>query len=637
MILNEYKSNYNLQTNEKMSLQNFLSSIKKDSSIIATPAERLLKAIGEPEVIDTSKDPILSRVFGNRLIRRYEAFEDFYGLELIIDKIVSFFKHASQGLEESKQIIYFLGPVGSAKSSLAEKIKDLMEKEFIYVLADTDGNLSPINESPLGLFGPEYAKSLGVSPRYLQLLPSPWAIKRLDEYEGDISKFTVVKMRPSKMRQRAIAKTEPGDENNQDISTLVGKMDIRKLEHFAQNDPDAYSYSGGLCLANQGLLEFVEMFKAPLKVLNPLLTATQERNYKGTEAISAIPFDGIVLAHSNESEWESFKADKKNEAFLDRIFIIEIPYNLRTSEEVNIYKKLLDCSSLDTSPTAPGTLEMLAEFAVLSRLDVPENSAVESKMKVYNGESLKDKDTKAKSYQEYKDDASPMEGFKGVSTRLAYKILSEVYNYDPQEIAADPVHMLVVIKNTIKRERYPEELASFYNSVIHDHLEVEYMKLVGKDIQTAYLDSYDEFGQSLFDRYIKYADHYTQDNDYRDPDTDQMYNVEVLNKELEKIEKPAGIANPKDFRHEIVTFSLRYQAKNNGKNPNWKSYEKLRKVIEANMFSKTEDLLPVISFAGGNKSDKKKHKSFVNGMMDLGYTERQIKRVVEWHNRMSKS
>ena len=154
---------------------------------------------------------------------------------------------------------------------------------------------------------------------------SPWAIKRLDEFGGDISKFSVVKMMPSKLRQIGIAKTEPGDENNQDISSLVGKVDIRKLENFSQADPDAYCYSGGLNRTTQGLLEFVEMFKAPIKVLHPLLTATQEGNYLGTENFGAFPFQGIVLAHSNEAEWQQFKNNRNNEAFLDRICVVKVP------------------------------------------------------------------------------------------------------------------------------------------------------------------------------------------------------------------------------------------------------------------------------------------------------------------------
>lgn len=636
-LLSKYKTEYKKNSEEVITLDEYLKIVNQEG-VVSSPAERMLKAIGEPKLVDTSKDATLGRIFGNKLLRQYETFKDFYGLEPVVDKIVSYFKHAAQGLEESRQVLYFLGPVGSAKSSLAEKLKELMEQQPIYILADENGVKSPINESPLGLFSVNDAEELGIDARYLKLNLSPWALKRLDEYDGDLSRFKVVKTHPSQLRQIALAKTEPGDENNQDISALVGKMDIRKLEHFSQNDPDAYSYSGGLCLANQGLLEFVEMFKSPLKVLHPLLTATQERNYKGTEAISALPFDGIVLAHSNESEWESFVSDKKNEAFLDRIFIVEVPYNLRVNEEVKIYKKLLDNSSLSKAPCAPDTLETLAKLCVVSRLDMPENSSLEAKMRAYNGENAKDKDTTAKSIQEYKDSASHQEGFKGISTRLAYKILSEVFNYDTQEIAADPVHLFAVLKDTIKRERFSDGVTSLYEKVINQFLMVEYYKTVTKHIQTAYLGSaHGEFGQNVFDRYVSYADYWCQGSDYRDPDTNEMYNIESLNQELEKIEKPARIVNPKDFRHEVVNFCLRYRAKNEGKNPSWNSYEKMRRVIEANMFKNTEELLPVITFMGGSKEDKAKHESFVESMMKLGYTERQVRRVVEWHQRISKS
>lgn len=631
-ILELFKEEYQNKQSEVFSFSDYIKAAKKDPSLYATPAERMLKAIGKYKRVDTSKDSRLSRIFGNRVIRIYEAFNDFYGLEEVIDRIVSFFTHASQNLEESRQILYLLGPVGSAKSSLVERLKQLMEKEPIYVLADKDGNMSPIHESPLGLLPANVLKELGI-PR-LYPLPSPWATKRLKEYKGDVEKFKVVKIYPSQLDQIAITKTEPGDENNQDISTLVGKVDIRMLEHHSQDDPDAYSFNGGLCLGNQGMMEFVEMFKAPIKMLHPLLTATQEKNYKGTEALAAIPFNGIIVAHSNESEWDTFKNNKNNEAFLDRVYTVEVPYCLRVDEEQQIYKKLLSNSTLTEAPIAPNTIRMLAEFCILSRLEVPANSKVITKMKVYNGESVKDKDNNAKSYQEYKDSASLNEGFSGISTRIAYKILAEVFNFDPEEIAADPVHLLYILEKTVLKSRLPAETVDLYLAYIKEYLTPDFIKRVGKDIQTAYLDSYQEFGQALFDRYILFADHWIQDNDYRDPDTGQMYDRASLNEELEKIEKPAEIANPKDFRHEVVNFALRYQAKHDSKNPSWTAYEKLKRVIEANMFSKTQDLLPVISFSGhGSRDDKKKHDSFVDRMRELGYTERQVRRIVEWHMR----
>ena len=637
-IFHHYQNRFEDSKEEELSIQEYLELCRSEPAAYASAAERMLTAIGEPETIDTRHDPRLSRIFSNKVIRIYPAFKEFYGMEEVIENIVSYFRHAAQGLEEKKQILYLLGPVGGGKSSLAEKLKALMEKEPFYALKG-----SPVNESPLGLFNPEedgpiLEDDYGIPRRYLETIMSPWAVKRLHEFNGDITRFKVVKKHPSTLQQIAVAKTEPGDENNQDISSLVGKVDIRKLEEYAQDDPDAYSYSGGLCLANQGLLEFVEMFKAPIKVLHPLLTATQEGNYKGTEGLGAIPFSGIVLAHSNESEWQAFKNNKNNEAFLDRIYIVKVPYCLRVTEEIQIYEKLLRNSSLHEAPCAPDTLKMMAQFAVLSRLKEPENSSITSKMRVYDGENLKDTDPKAKSYQEYRDFAGVDEGMTGLSTRFAYKILSKVFNFDHTEVAANPVHLLYVLEQQIEQEQFPPELEEKYLSYIKGFLTPRYVEFIGKEIQTAYLESYSEYGQNIFDRYVTYADYWIQDQEYRDQDTGEILNRAALNEELEKIEKPAGISNPKDFRNEIVNFVLRARAHNGGKNPVWTSYEKLRTVIEKKMFSNTEDLLPVISFnTKASAEDQKKHEDFVQRMMEKGYTRKQVRLLSEWYLRVRKS
>lgn len=637
-FLTGYTKRFEENKEEEMSLEEYLELCKNDPSAYANPAERLLMAIGEPEVVDTRHDPILSRIFSNKIIHHYPVFKDFYGMEDPIEQIVGFLKHAAQGLEETKQVLYLLGPVGGGKSSIAEKLKDLMEHVPFYAIKG-----SPIFESPLSLFNPiEDAELLkerfGIPPRYLRYLMSPWAVKRLNEYNGDISKFRVIKVRPSRLKQIAVAKTEPGDENNQDISSLVGKVDIRKLEEFSQDDPDAYSFSGGLCRANRGLLEFVEMFKAPIKVLHPLLTATQEGNYNATEGLSSIPFEGIILAHSNESEWQTFRNNKNNEAFIDRINIVKVPYCLRVSEELKIYQKLIDNSSLTKAHCAPGTLDMLAQFSVLTRMKEPQNSSIYSKMRVYNGESLKDTDPKAKSYQEYRDFAGVDEGMNGLSTRFAFKILSKVFNFDHTEVAANPVHLMYVLERQIEQEQFPQEMQDNYLGFIKEYLAVKYVEFIGKEIQTAYLESYSEYGQNIFDRYITYADFWIQDQDYRDPDTGEIFDRSLLNLELEKIEKPAGISNPKDFRNEVVNFVLRARANNRGKNPVWNSYEKLRSVIEKKMFTNTEDLLPVISFnAKASEDDKKKHEEFISRMIEKGYTRKQVRLLCEWYLRVRKS
>ncbi|UTD26453.1 PrkA family serine protein kinase [Bradyrhizobium sp. WD16] len=641
-LFNAFARSYEARSEVDMSMSDYLEACRDDPMRYANAAERLLAAIGEPQMIDTAKDPRLGRIFLNRTIRVYPAFTGFHGMEETIERIVSFFRHAAQGLEERKQILYLLGPVGGGKSSLAERLKSLMEEHPIYVLKAGD-DLSPVFESPLNLFDPETFGSMleeryNVPRRRLSGLMSPWCYKRLESFGGDISRFRVAKIQPSRLRQIAIAKTEPGDENNQDISSLVGKVDIRKLETYAQNDPDAYSYSGGLNRANQGILEFVEMFKAPIKMLHPLLTATQEGNYIGTENIGAIPFSGIILAHSNEAEWQSFKANKNNEAFIDRICVIKVPYCLRVTEEQKIYEKLIQNSELASAPCAPSTLETLARFTVTSRLRRHENSTLFAKMRVYDGESLKESDPKARSVQEYKDAAGVDEGMDGASTRFAFKVLSATFNHDTAEIAADPVHLMYTLEQAIRREQLAEETEKRYLEFIKAELVPRYAEFIGHEIQKAYLESYSEYGQNLFDRYVDYADAWIEDQDFKDPDTGQLLNRELINQELTKIEKPAGIANPKDFRNEIVKFSLRSRAQNGGKNPAWTSYEKIREVIEKRIFSQVEDLLPVISF--GSKKDgetEKKHGEFVARMVARGYTERQVRRLVEWYMRVKQA
>ena len=633
---------YESQREVEMSLDGYLGKCADDPAMMAGPAERLLLAIGEPQMVDTSLDSRIGRIFMNRTIKVYPAFADFFGMEETIERIVGFFRHAAQGLEERKQVLYLLGPVGGGKSSLAERLKLLMEKCPVYVLK-AGNDISPVFESPLGLFdvntmGETLQKRYGIPARRLPGVMSPWAAKRLSEFGGDISKFSVVRLMPSRLRQICVAKTEPGDDNNQDISTLVGKVDIRKLEFFSQNDPDAYSYSGGLNRTTQGILEFVEMFKAPIKMLHPLLTATQESNYGGTENIGGIPYQGIILAHSNEAEWQTFKNNRNNEAFIDRVSVIKVPYCLRVKEERKIYEKLLETSELANAPCAPGTLEMLARFSVLSRLKPHENSNLYSKMRAYDGDSLKDTDPRTKSVQEYRDAAGVDEGMDGISTRFAFKVLSSTFNFDTLEVAADPVHLMYVMEQAIWREQFPEETEKKYLNFIKSELAPRYAEFIGNEIQKAYLESYGDYGQNLFDRYVAYADAWIEDQDYKDADTGQLMNRELLNQELSKIEKPAGIANPKDFRNEVVKFALRARANNSGRNPAWTSYEKLREVIERRMFSQVEDLLPVISFGSKKDSEtEKKHTEFLTRMVSRGYTERQVRRLVEWYMRVNKA
>ena len=634
--------------NQEMSLLEYLELCKTDKMAYANAAERMLAAIGEPEVIDTSSDPRLSRIFSNKKIRVYSAFKDFYGAEEAVERMVAYFRHFAQGLEESKQILYLKGPVGGGKSSLVERLKELMQVHPIYVLKDPheknpELQLSPVFESPLGLFnktehGEELQAQFGIDPRYLNTVMSGWAQEKLKEFEGDWTKFQVVRLFPNKDSQVGVMKVEPGDENNQDVSVLIGKTDIRKLERYAQNHPYSYSYGGGLNRTTQGMMDFAEMFKANIKTLNPLLMATQEHNYNGTENIPAMPYTGIICAHSNEAEWFKFRNDKSNEAFLDRVYIVNVPYCLRVDEEQKIYEKMLAGSSLHGAPIAPHTLKALAEFMVLTRLVDPENSTIFAKMKVYNGENVKDTMPMAKPYEEYKDAAGVDEGMNGLSTRFGFKIISQTFNLRPEEVQANPIDLMFVIEEALRREHLPAEKHEIYLDFIKSWVHPRYFEFIDKELRMAYLESYSEFGQTMFERYFLFAEAWIDETTVRDPETHTLLNRDLLNSKLEEVEKAAGIVNAKDFRNDIVHYVLRYTSRNEGRKPKWNEYEKIKIVIEKKMFAATTEIMPIVSFnPKGSKEEQQKHDAFVERMISKGYTERQIRTLVDWWQNNKKS
>lgn len=618
---------------EELTLEAYLELCKNNPEVYSTSAERMLKAIGEPKIIDTTKDHRLNIIFSGKKIKQYPAFANFFGIENDIEDIVGFFKHAAQGLEESKQILFLLGDVGSGKSSIADKLKELMEQEPIYVLTAEDGMISPVFDNPLGLFIKHkelFLSEYGIQERYFPNVLSPWALKRLHEYNDDVTRFKITKMYPNKETQVAVAKTEPLDDNNADMGTLVGKINMRQLQFFAQNDPDAYNYSGALCRGNRGLVEMAEMYKANIKTLNPLLEASQSRSFNGLEQVGALPFDGIIVSHSNKSEWNKFRSDKKNEALIDRIFLVKIHYSLRYSEELMIYQKMLNNSQLSNTNLVPETLEILAKWSVLTRLEDVDNSNLFSKMRVYNGENIKNDDNRAKPYNEYKNQATQDEGLSGNSTRKAFKILSQVFNFSIDEIAADPVTLFCVLKEQILKDQLGDELQKRYLGFISDWLEPKYVEDLGKQIQRAYIESYGSYAQAKFDRYYTLANAWVQDRDYPDPITGVNMDRNALDKELSIIEKAAGIGDPKDFRGEIVFYILSKKA--DGIEVKWSSYKKLAEKIEASVFKSMQDILPIISFGAKTSSrDEESHKKFIDNMIKLGYTERQVKNVVTYY------
>jgi serine protein kinase len=282
-------------------------------------------------------------------------------------------------------------------------------------------------------------------------------------------------------------------------------------------------------------------------------------------------------------------------------------------------------------PIAPGTLKMLAQWMILTRLKEPENSTVYAKLRVYNGENVKDTMPNAKPYEEYRDAAGVDEGMDGMSTRFAFKVLSAVFDLRPEEFQANPIDLMYVIEEAIKKEALVEEKHQKYLDFIKSFLQPKYYEFLEKELRTAYLESYSSFGQNMFERFVLFAEAWINDEQCRDPETHTLLNRETLNQKLEEIEKAAGITAAKEFRNDIVHYVLRYKAKNEGKAPRWDQYEKIKTVIEKRMFSATEQIMPVIAFGPKQDSDtEEKHQGFVKRMVEKGYTVAQVRVAVAW-------
>lgn len=622
---------------EIISVVEYLERCRTDKMAYATVFERLLQAIGEPVILDSQKDSRTNIVFEGQRVKTYPAFNDFYGNELEIDAFVSgYLIPASQGLQEARKLALFLGPVASGKTSFVNRLKELIEVNPIYVLASEEGVRDPELDHPLGLFlghKQEIKEEYGISARYFPACLSPWAVKRLNEYGNDVSRFKIMKIYPSASQQLAIAKSEPLDENNSDIATLIGKVAMKNLQFHLETDADAYNYSGVLCRANRGLCEMAEIYKGNAKTLYPLIEATESQCFNGLEQVGSIPFQGMVVAHCNGSELSKINA-AENVALRDRTHTIKFKYGLRWTEEEKIQQKQIRNSALASAPIAPRTTEILAKFAVLSRLEQVDigdgkERSLFSKMCVYNGDDIKSEDTQALPYTTYKVHASQDEGMYGVSTRTLSSILNRTYNYHiGEDPSADAITLLMVLREQIIKDQLAEEDELRYLAYV-DILETKYFEEIGAEIQRAYIEN-SSFAQAKFDRYCYLAQAYVQNKDYKDPNTGILMDSEEIHKELRVFEQAASVSSYESFRNDIVLYVLSQRAE--GNEIKWSSYAKLAKVIEKSVFKDMKDILPIISYsAKQNKDDEVAHKKFNSNMRELGYTDNQIKRLVSYY------
>src|SRR5260221_793150 len=422
-------------------LLEYLEVVKSDPMATKLAHARiydLIISLGLRALHDTD-DSRTKRLYKDEPLKVYNFFaEEFFGIERTISQIVRYFHSASLKGEESRQVLYLMGPVGSGKSSLVERVQRGLEQVgMIYAIEGC-----PMNEEPLHLIPrhlrPEFEKMLGV---HIEGDLCPVCRYRLkSEFNNRYEEFPIIARAFSKRNRVGVGVVPPVDPNNQDTSVLIGSEDISKLDQYSEGDPRVLELNGALNVGNRGLVEFIEVCKNETEYLHAMITATQEKVIPAPGRHGMVYVDTCILAHSNEAEWQKFKAVHTNEAILDRIVVIKVPYNLRLSEEVKIYQKIIKNSDF-RAHVAPHTLELASMYAILSRLEPTSNGDLMTSLKLDNGEEVVEKGrTKKVDVQELRD-GGKREGMTGISTRFIMKALDNALSDNHAGNCINPINV----------------------------------------------------------------------------------------------------------------------------------------------------------------------------------------------------
>lgn len=597
----------------------YLEIIKHNPQLAQLAHERIYNIIIEPgvEVIKTEDNPRLRRIYGNDTIKKYRFFEnDFYGIDKTIMEIVRYFHSAAMRGEESRQVLYLVGPVGSGKSSLMESLKRALEETMpIYALEGC-----PMREEPLHLIPKhlrrEFEGLLGVKIEGDLCPVCRYRLK--EEYQGHYENFKVVNVGYSIRSRKGIAVVPPVDPNNQDTSVLVGSVDISKMDLYPEDDPRVLSLNGAFNAGNRGIVEFIEIFKNDVEYLHTILTATQEKSIPSPGKGSMIYFDGIILAHSNEAEWNKFKSDNTNEAILDRIVKIEVPYCLELEQEVKIYKKILSKSNFKAH-IAPHTLEIASMFAIISRLVPSSKVDIITKMRIYNGEEIVQKDATPKiDIQELKDEAG-REGFSGISTRFIMKALDNALSEAPYD-CINPITVLESLIKAVRATDIADDERRRLLGYLQDTIRHEYHRILEKEVTQAFIHGYREQAEGLFNNYLDHAEAYVNKVKLKDRSTGQE--LEPDEQFMESIEAQIGLIGnaARGFRHDVTAYM--FSLLRNGQKIDYEAYDPLKEAIEKKLISSVSELSRIITQARvRDEEQNRKYNSMVEEMKNNGYCD----------------
>ncbi len=605
----------------------YLELVKQRPQLADLSHRRMYDMMIGPGVteLDLEADPRAKRVFGDESVKIHNFFADeFFGLERTLEKIVRYFHSAAMGGEEARQVLYLMGPVGSGKSSLVERLKrGLEDLEPLHVI---DG--CPLFEQPLHLIPRHLRKAfedmLGVRIEGDLCPVCRWRL--INEHDGKYENFPIKTVAFSKRARRGIGVVPPVDPNNQDTSVLIGSEDISKLDRYSEGDPRVLELNGAFNVGNRGMVEFIEVFKNETEYLHTMITATQEKFVPAPGRHGTIYVDTCIVAHSNEAEWQKFKADHTNEAILDRIVVVKVPYNLRLSEEVKIYRKFLDRSKFNPK-IAPHTLEIASMFAILSRLEPSPKCDLMTKLKIYNGEEVLEKGRPKKlTVHELRDDAK-REGLFGISTRFIMKGLDTALTRNNGTI--HPINVREALIGMVKEADISEDTKKQYLEFLQDALHKVYLEMLEKDITKAFVYSFQGQAETLFHNYLDHAEAYVTKTKVKDPVTrDEMQPDESF---LKSIEEQIAIIGPAadGFRQEVIAYL--WAATRRGEKIDYASYEPLKEAIEKKLMNSVRDISRIITKARTRDDEQRqKYDSMVENLMGQGYNEDSIDTILKY-------
>jgi serine protein kinase len=534
---------------------------------------------------------------GKRGETRYNFFnEEIFGLDRPLQQIVEYFNSAAQRLEVRKRILLLMGPVGGGKSTIVSMLKHGLEeysrteKGALYGIATC-----PMHEEPLHLIPeslrPDFEREYGI---YIEGSLCPrcrWDLQHT--WEGRIERVPVRRLALSEKQRVGIGTFTPSDPKSQDVSELVGSIDLSTIgEVGSESDPRAYRFDGELNVANRGMMEFIEILKSDERFLYVLLTLSQEQNIK-TGRFSMIYADEVIVSHTNESEYTSFAANKKSEALQDRVILVRVPYNLRVSDEVRIYEKLLKQSSLQTVHVAPHTLRVASTFAVLSRLEPSKKAGMSlmKKLRLYDGEEVED--FKVKDVKELQDEAQ-REGMEGISPRYIINRLSSALVREGVT-CINPIDALRALRDGLEQHTsVTREHRENYMNLIAEARK-EYDELAKKEVQRAFVYSYEEAARTLLNNYLDNVEAYCNKQKLRDPITEEE--IEPDEPLMRAIEEQIGVSEnaKKAFREEIL-IRISSLARR-GQSFDYTSHERLKEAIEKKLFADLRDVVKITTSA----------------------------------------